>query len=118
MIDALQRFAERLAFVRPVFLILGIAGLLAAAWEGLGSGFGAEDYLIPSLVLILWSIVGFASIGLFRDVPPPEPNGEGVITRLKHRLSRAFFWLLALVFIALTLTGLYMTYKLISIYTG
>lgn len=119
MIDGLRQYAERLAFVRPGFVVLGLAGVGAAGWEILGPGFaGEEDLLLPAVVAIMWSIVGFAAIGLFRDVPPPLEGDADFMTRLGRRLSRGFFYAVALVFIGLTLTGLYMTYKLVSIFAG
>ncbi|MDZ7686822.1 MAG: hypothetical protein U5O39_19160 [Gammaproteobacteria bacterium] len=118
LIDAFRRYAERLAFLRPVFAIAGVAGLGLAGMEIFGEGIGEKDYLAPALVLVLWSLVAFASIGLFKEVPPSPPGEAGFIERTKRRFARGFFSLLAVTFVVLTLAGLFMTYRLISLQGG
>lgn len=115
MIDGLQRLAERLRFVRPVFLASGALASGAAGVELFGGGFGEQDYLGITLIVMLWSILGFSALGLFRDVPTRTPEGERGFARLKRQVARGLFYLVAAAFVVATLVGMYMTLKLIQL---
>lgn len=114
MIDGLQRVAERLRFVRPLFLASGALALGTAGVELFAGGFGAQDYLGIALIILLWSILGFSALGLFRDVPMRADEARG-LARLKRQFARGFFYLVAFAFVVATLVGVYMTLKLIQL---
>lgn len=118
MIDRLRVVTVRLQFLKPAFVvlaILAIASLVAEVFFTIVEG--EEDaLLIPSSIVFLWSLIGFTGLNAFPHVPPDTDESIGVVARLKLRVVRFLYYGLGLVFVALTLAGLYMSYRLFAIW--
>lgn len=115
MIDHFSAVARRLNAVRPVFAILAATAFGAALFEIFGGGIGERDYLPVALVGLLWSVLGFAAIGLFQSVPPNDDAIDSRTAGFARSLARGFFYLLATLFLIATVVGLYMSWKLLSV---
>lgn len=115
LIDRLQKLAERAA---PLRYLTGAGMLLfGLATAALILSFGDDRYLFPAIVGLLWSASTHAFIGTFRSVPgPATAGGLGLLARLRRRLHRAWFWLLALVCAASTLVVIVVSVRLASIW--
>ncbi len=114
LIDAFKTLAERTQPLRYVAVAAVAFFLILAAWVVLGEG--AERYLIPSVVGLLWSLSAYAFIATFRFVPRPAASGESRLARLRRRLRRAWFWLLALVCAGSTVAVILVSFRLASIW--
>ena len=111
MLDRLHRLALLLAPFKPLVL-LGVVGcglLLAGVVLGY---FGDDRLLAPGLVGLLWFLGLAALITNFSSGPPAQPPAGGSVARLGHRLTRAWYWLLAVAFIAVTLAALYLSLRI------
>ena len=73
-------------------------------------------YLIPGIVGLLWSLSTYVLVTTFRFVPTPTAPGEGLIARLKRRLKRIWYGLLALVCIGSTVAAVWVSFRLASIW--
>ncbi len=117
MIDHLQRLALS---ARPL-RYLALAGcvlfplLLAITLFG-EPGSGDDQYLLLSATGLLWSLSGYAFIVNFTAVPPRAESDAGFFLRLRRRLHRSWYWLLALVFLATTATALGITVRMLFIW--
>jgi len=98
-------------------MVLGLAGTgLFTAELFLTVVPGSPDVLlIPCALLVLWSVVGYTGLSIFPAVPPDTAEKIGWLARLRLRLVRFLCFLLALVFVILTLAALYTSLRLISI---
>ncbi len=114
LIDSLQALAERAAPLRP---FAGAAMLLFGLATGaLILSFGDDRYLWPAMVGLLWSASTYAFIATFRFVPRPAAGESGVFARLRRRLRRTWFWLLALICAGTTLAVVIISVRLASIW--
>lgn len=120
MIDQFQKYAERLQFLKPVCILLGlIAGVLLGV-EIFGNPVPEREdaLLIPSAVLLLWSILGFIGLNTFGNVPENTTEKIGFVARLGLKFRRFGFWLFAILFVLLGAATLLTTYRVVSIWLG
>lgn len=114
MIDTLQRIAVRIRPLRRVAAVLGVvclAGLAMIVFVAPASG-GGNRFLVPAIVGFIWCLSAYGFIDTFQFVPEKLDRDYGIVARIKRRVSRAWFWFLALLFGGSTLAALFLTLKL------
>lgn len=81
-----------------------------------------DIYLVPSLLLFLWSLVlhvlchsFFGQENKHTRTPHGKALTKGMFTRLKQKLARFFLWIYSVSFFTLILVSLYLTIKIIRI---
>ncbi len=116
MLDRLKQLAVKLQPARTPALLLALACLGGVAFTLLIIPQAGDRFLIPLLALLLWSLSAYALITTFRAIPSPPATDAGLLQRHKRGLHRAWYWLLALVFLAATVAVLRLTFRLISIW--
>jgi len=117
LLHLFERLTARLGFLRPVSLITAVIGLLLLSASLFVADF--QSWLMPGFLLFLWSLLGYSFLALFRNLPAPPSAQESFFARMKGRLTRGAYWLLALVFILLTLGVLGMTLRgLVIFFSG
>ena len=96
MLTRLQQFAIRLRPARHLLLVIAAMAFCGAAYTLVTSRSQAEDlYFIPLLALFAWALMLYAFAMLFLRVPPmPEP-GVKFLARVRVRLQRSAYWILA-----------------------
>ena len=117
MLNALHKLSLLLAPLRTAWLLIAIVSLAALAFM-LVSGFNTsrEGYLLPCLALSLWSLLAYIIASTFVQLPEPVNDKQGFFTRLKLKLQRGLYWLLAILFIGLTATTVLFTLRLLNIW--
>lgn len=114
-LSRLQAFARWLRPARPLFVgVGGLAFLLAAYLVVFGDPQTSDPLLLPAIVGILWSLCAALFVNTFETVPPaagPELRGW---TRLRRRLTRLWYGLLAIAFLGLTVAALLLTRRLLG----
>lgn len=104
MLERLKRIAVRLAPIRKWVLLLAIVALGAIAYVLSTSQTQAEDiYLIPTLVLFIWSLTVYSFLGVFSNIPPMPISGQTLLRRLLMRVKRFFYYVLLTLFAAMSL---------------
>jgi hypothetical protein len=117
MIDKLQSIAGRLQFLRLPAVALGLVSLAAMIFTIVSSKSHEEDYyLIPSIVGLLWSMASYSFLVNFSSVPEKGDSSWKLFARLKRRAVRAGYWLLAALFLLTTLSALFISYRMITIW--
>ncbi|MDX1491010.1 MAG: hypothetical protein R3332_06975 [Pseudohongiellaceae bacterium] len=115
LLERLQQLAGRLAWLRFVFAALFVASLGYCAFILLVSNSRGQDiYFIPSLVLLIWSLLGFSSLLAFRHVPAQAQSSDTWRVRIASKLSRMAYFLLAILMGASGLALLVITWQLSS----
>lgn len=120
MIDTLQRIAVRMRPLRHVAVVLGLAclaGLVMIIFAAPASG-DSNRFLVPAIVGFIWCLSAYGFIDTFQSVPQKVDPRHGVFSRIKRRVSRAWFWFLAVLFGASTLAALFVTVRLGSVWLG
>ncbi len=118
MIDGLNNLAWRLKPLKGFTLVSGLAFLVFFGYLLATEGASQDSYILPALAGLLWSACSYAFIVNFQHVPQRLDKSAPLFSRIKVRLRRFGFWLLALFFVGGTLTILWMTLRLIYIWVG
>ncbi len=103
MIDRLRALSHRAHWLRPVCLVTAAAAAGVFAYVVLNDdGVNRDVFIIPSMVLGLWSLVCALVLSIFPYVPPQPEKRERVLRRLKIRLVRGAFHLGSWIFCGLS----------------
>ncbi len=117
MIDGLQRVALKLQFLRLPSVALGLFFLASAAFVVLGAEtHHSEQFLIPSLIGVLWAMSAFSFIVTFRSVPEKADSTQAFFTRLWRGVSRGWYWLVGVSFVVTTVAAAYVTNRLLTVW--
>jgi hypothetical protein len=115
LLDTLHQIARRTRPAAPVLATVGL--LLFALCAGLllfAQAEAPDKILLPGIVGVLWCLCGYVFIHAFAEVPAaPGPDISGW-PRLRRQLARAWHWLLAFVFVGITLWALLITNNVIG----
>jgi hypothetical protein len=76
----------------------------------------ADQFLIPSGVIALWLLVTTAFIGTFSSSPARRYWREGRIKWIANRAVRAYYYLLVILTLCLTLSSVFVTFRLMRIW--
>ncbi len=115
MLVLLHRIVLRLGWCRPVAAVLIAAGL-AGIVVSLFAGSGLYGHLLePTLVLTLWGMMLFATLQLFRQIPPPVLPHDDFLTKLATRILLALYSLLALLVVLVTIVLVWMSFRLMTL---
>jgi hypothetical protein len=117
VLDRLNRIARRLLPLRMLFLGLAIFGFLML----IASLFIEESreqglYAMPALTLFLWALSLYVFILNFAVIPERLTGESSRIRQGWQLLQRAWCWLVALFFLAISLVLLYVTARLIMLW--
>ena len=75
-----------------------------------------ERFLTPSLVGFVWAATTYSFIATFCTIPEKADNSQRLIGKLKRRISRGWYWFIAVVFLGTTVAALILTGRLMSIW--
>ncbi len=117
MLSTIQRTAAALQWVKKPILGLAMLFLLAIFYILFTSPSHEGDrYLIPCTIGLLWSLSTFTFIINFCSLPPPMEKSAPFFSRLKRRLHRLWYGVLASLFFAATMSVLIVSYRLLSVW--
>ncbi len=116
MIERLQKIARPLNRIRGLLLLFaGGSGLAVIASLVPGPWRQGDDWLIPSLLLLIWFLALYSLSKLFISIPPPTTSGSNWRQRTSLRLRRAGMTILGILFIGLTVGIMLLTYQLVRV---
>lgn len=117
MLDYLHKLAR---IMRPgyyLFIGLGVFGALTAILVTLrSSGPRGDQWLIPSLLLMVWGTWAYVFVRSFQTVPERAPPALPWRHRLLRRLQRTGYGLLGLGFIAASTAALLLSLRLLGVW--
>lgn len=117
MIDKLRKYAENAQFLRLPAIAVGTFCLITAIVIIFDSDSNSgEQYLIPSIVGVIWALSAYTFIVTFQSVPKKMTDGSSVFGKLTRRLHRSWYWIVTVVFVGTTLFALYFTNSIISVW--
>ena len=117
MIDKLQRIALAIQFLRFPSIAVGLLCVTAIVIIIFTSVVHDGDrFLIPSFVGLLWAMDTYLFIEIFRSVPEKADTTLKLFSKLKRNFSRAWYWLVSVVFLGTTLAAIYVTSRMVSIW--
>lgn len=117
MIDKLRKIAQTLRVLRIPAVIVGLASLIVMAVIIFTSESHEEDfYLIPSIVGLLWAITTYSFLAVFKSIPRKAEHSWKFFRRVKRRLARTWYGILAIAFVGTTVLALLVTYRIAAIW--
>ena len=117
MIDRFRRLANSIRILAPVLLLLALGCTGVALFVVFGPvSQQADKYLFPAIVGLLWSLAGYGFIETFRHVPANLGRQSGLALRLRRRLVRLWYWLVALVLVGTTAVVAFLTLRMLTIW--
>jgi len=117
MIDKLQRISQTIQFLRLPAIAVGMFCLATTVVIILNTNSTHGDrFLIPSFVGLLWAMSTYTFVVTFRSVPEKAGNNLSFFSKLKRRLHRGWYWVISMVFLGTTVTTIYFTNSMISIW--
>jgi hypothetical protein len=117
MIDRFTQIANVLRFLRLPSVVVGLVCLVAVITIVVGSNSHGDDlYLIPSVVGILWAIATYTFVVGFSAVPPRADSSWGLFRRLKRKIVRMGYWLMAVAFIGTSVGVVVVSYRLLAVW--
>lgn len=115
MIDNISRVSSRLVKFKPLSYLVALGACLLFGYvifvEGRNSG-----YLIASVLALLWSLATVCLVSTFPHVPSKPSKELRFFRRVKVRLVRFVFHIAAWVFVGLSLTIVWVSWRLASVW--
>jgi len=117
LIKGCELIARQLTKGRIFALLLGILSFISLVYVTiLGSIELQNRVAVPSLLTILWSLLFFVFIRVFSHTSIENTKKPSLFTRFKYKIKRIFYTLFSWFFLLLTLTIIYLTYKMLSVW--
>ncbi|MFT5727100.1 MAG: hypothetical protein ACI8PB_001232 [Desulforhopalus sp.] len=117
MIDYLSAVSKKVVWLKPLFFITTAVAIIVFGYVVLIEGSADKDvYIIPSIVVVLWSLVCSLLLSVFPYVPPKPDKQQRFYKRIKIRLARGSYHLGSLVFCVLSVSVVWLTFRLISVW--
>ena len=117
MIDRLSAFSKKVVWLKPLFFIATVAAIIVFGYVVLiEEGADKDVFIIPSIVVVLWSLVCSLAISIFPYVPSKPDKQERVLRRLKIRLARGGYHLGFWIFCLLSGAVVWLTIRMLGVW--
>ena len=117
MIDKLKRLALSIQVLRLPSLSVGLISLISLVVVILFFEFEQDTlFVIPCIVGFLWGMSTYSFIVTFRSIPQEPSTPLRLYGKLKHTITRVWYWLLSVVFLGATAAIFVVTIRMISIW--
>jgi hypothetical protein len=117
MIDRFRSLARAIGGLAKPSLVLALGCLAYAVFVVLTSTSREGDrFLFPSILGFAWALSLYGFIETFKYVPEPLAGSPGFVQRTRHKLSRSWYWVVALVFLGMSLGVLVLTLRTLSVW--
>ena len=116
-IDKLSAIVVKLQWFRPVSIVLAIGfGALAAFIIFADTGIAKnDDYLLPSSVGAVWSMLVYGVLCGFAVIPAKPDKSLSWFKRVKVRVTRGYYWLLFWLCVGTTLVSIQWSIRAITL---
>ena len=116
MIERLQKFAKVLSRIRYILLLLAGTCAVLTLLSLIDNPWLADDrWLLHSFMGFLWVLMLYTASEVFPRLPPAVASAENWRQRLSYRLRRGMMWLLAVLFLSLTVSLILLSYQLLRV---
>ena len=117
MIDQLSAFSKKVVWLKPLFFFATAAAFIVFGYVVLvEEGADKDVYIIPSVVVVLWSLVCALLLSIFPYVPPKPDKQQRLFERLKIRLARGGYHLGSWIFCVLSVSVVWLTIRLLNVW--
>jgi hypothetical protein len=119
MIDKLSALSKRVVWLIPLLytaaaIALAVFGYVILVYDGEK----ADAFLIPCIIILLWSLVSAILLSTFPNVPSRAEEKLPLAKRFKIALTRLGYHLGAWVFVFLSIILVWLSVKLLNVWRG
>lgn len=116
MIERLQKFAKVLSRIRYILLLLAGACAVLVLLSLIDNPWLSDDrWLLYSFMGFLWVLMLYTASQVFPRLPPAVASAENWRQRLSYRLHRGMMWLMAMLFLSLSVSLILLSYQLLRV---
>ena len=115
VLEQLHGLALKASPYKRVFAALGLVFLLLTLLALLSDSPRSSLWLQAGVIGALWSGLLYAFVDLFREIPPPPGQRQGLLRRFKLKVKRSFYVLMSALVVLTTLFLLSISIRLLSI---
>ncbi len=102
---------------RFIAIITGLVSFVLLVYATLFLSIEQQNTIaVPCLLIILWSLLFFVFIRVFSNTEQPVVGKYAFFARAKRYLIAIFYKVFACIFLLLTLSILYLTYKMLLVW--
>ncbi len=118
MIDRFQQVAYKLRILRVPAIVVGLLSILVIfVTVFFSQSREADRFLVPAVVTLLWAMSTYGFVETFRSVPTPVSNTMSWFARLGRRLRRAWYWLIAVVFVVASAAAVFVAFRMLVVWS-
>jgi hypothetical protein len=112
-----ELIARQLVKGRVFAFLLGIISFFSLVYVAIFGTIELQDQVaVPCLLTILWSLLFFVFIRVYSNSTIQQTKKPSMFTRFKNKIKRFFYILFSWCFLLLTLSILYLTYKMLTVW--
>lgn len=113
MLVLFENLVRRARWLKGPLLLAFLAMLGVSAWMILLAPVGIQDrWLIPVIVVTLWLLLSASAVLAFQDIPPPSYENLTWTGRIRRKLARLVFHLLAWFILIVSLALVVVSFQL------
>ncbi len=117
MIDRLSALLKKVVWLKPLFFIAAASSLMVFGYVVLlEDGADKDVYLIPSVIVALWSLFCLLLLVVFPYVPPKPDKQQRLLKRLKIRFARGGFHIGSWMVCVLSAGVVWLTIRMLSVW--
>ncbi|NQZ20607.1 MAG: hypothetical protein HRT53_01000 [Colwellia sp.] len=112
-----ELIARQLVKGRIFAFLLGITSFFSLVYVAIFGTIELQDQVaVPCLLTILWSLLFFVFIRVYSYSALEQTKKPSMFTRFKNKIKRVFYTLFSWCFLLLTLSILYLTFKMLNVW--
>ncbi|PKG85727.1 hypothetical protein CXF85_02745 [Colwellia sp. 75C3] len=118
MLEILVKLSAKLQPLRKLtYLVMALLiGIIVTQLLETPSPFPSKNsYAMLSFMGIIWLLLFNILLSLFHNIPTLDVGSKGIFKRVKIRVQRSCYHLLALIFIGLTLVIVFLTVRMLRV---
>lgn len=118
MLEILEKLSSKLQPFRKLTYILAALLVAVIVTQLLQTSLPTQSTsptAMLSFVGLIWLLLFNILLSLFHNLPKNDEGSKGMVTRAKIKLQRSLYYLLALLFIGLTLVIVFLSVRMLRI---
>ena len=114
LLERLHHYSRILHRFRVLILLVGALALFTGLFTALAPDGDNEGVFLIALILFCWCLLFYIMMNWFQARPPDIKAATGVMHRLRIRAKRLLLTLMAGLFVILSATLVFLSYRLLS----
>ena len=117
MLDLLAKLATKLQPFRKLSYLLAVilVGIIFSQLQQTTSQQPTSPYALLSFIACIWLLLFNILLSLFDNIPKINTDSPGIFIRIKLKVQRSLYHVVALLFIALTLVIVFLSLRMLRV---